>query len=227
MASSSTSSSKLVSAVERPGLATAKGGRILPESFYARPTLTVARDLLGKLLITRSRGVVTGGRIVETEAYFAGDPASHSTRRTERSEVMYGRPGVAYVYFIYGNHEMLNFVTEGEEKPGAVLIRGLEPVIGVETMRRRRRPGARQQISNGPGRLCNALGIRMSHNRASLQGPAIAVFDDDFTYERIACSPRVGITKAQDRCWRFFVKGHPDVSRTKQNGLARPARRIS
>jgi DNA-3-methyladenine glycosylase len=140
---------------------------------------------------------------------------------------MFGNPGVAYVYFIYGMYEMLNFVTEPKGYPGAVLIRAVEPVLGEELMTRRRSSGkikkiARDQLTNGPGRLSQAMGIKMSHKGQSLWGPAIFVADDGFRPASIFCSPRVGISLGSDLLWRYFISGNPFVSKVPQNQLARP-----
>ncbi|MGZ3698056.1 MAG: DNA-3-methyladenine glycosylase, partial [Bdellovibrionota bacterium] len=151
MANSSTSSSRNAS-VKPPKLALKSA---LPVSFYARDTLEVSRDLLGKVLLIRSRRGVTAGRIVETEAYRQDDPASHSFRgKTPRASIMFGNPGVAYVYFIYGMYEMLNFVTESHGTAGAVLIRALEPLAGEELMIKRRGARRTRELASGPGRLC-------------------------------------------------------------------------
>lgn len=202
--------------------------RVLKPAFYHRHTVEVARELLGKLLVVQTGpNSRTVGRIVETEAYRAGDPASHSARgQTPRSKVMFADGGVAYVYFIYGMYEMLNFVCEPAGDPGAVLIRGLEPIEGERVMARRRRlrvPPAdalpaslrrfRRQLASGPGKLCRAMGIRLSHNGASLQGPVIRVLDDGFRPERISTSGRVGIRVAREVPWRFFITGNEFVSR--------------
>jgi DNA-3-methyladenine glycosylase len=202
----------------------------LPKSFYRRDTIQVARDLLGKILVVRAPDGTTAGRIVETEAYQGDDPASHSCRgETPRAAIMFGEPGVAYVYFIYGMYEMLNFVTEPKGEAGAVLIRALEPVLGEELMRRRRaqgrvrgaKPLRRQDLTAGPGKLCRSMGIQMSHNRASLRGPALYVVEDDYVPPSISVSPRVGITQATDKPWRFILTGNPFVSRAPQNAQAR------
>lgn len=213
----------------------------LPRAFYERDTVQVARELLGKVLLVRAlaswgasaRGgrsaSYLAGRIVETEAYHGTDPASHSGRGlTPRSAVMFGEPGVAYVYFIYGSYEMLNFVTEREGYPGAVLIRALEPLAeahgeaGERLLGRRRRGLARAQWTNGPGRLCRAMGIRLAHNRKPLTGPELRVVDDGARVRDadVLASPRVGISRAQDRLWRFFVAGNPFVSPARENRQA-------
>ena len=209
----------------------------LPPGFYSRETALVARELLGKIVVVRPRprmsldvsgALVTAGRIVETEAYSGSDPASHSARgETPRCSIMFGEPGRAYVYFIYGMYEMLNFVTEPKGFPGAVLIRALEPVYGLDLMLRRR--GLKQTdshkkllgISNGPGRLSRALGIKMSHKGAHLDGPSIFVVDDGTRPERICASPRVGIKEGSALMWRFFDARSPFVSDVPRNRSAR------
>ncbi len=208
---------------DKPGFPPGLGfGKVLRPEFYRRSTLRVAPALLGKVLVVRDEsGAVTAGRIVETEAYRGDDPASHSARgKTPRASVMFGEPGVAYVYFIYGMYEMLNFVTEPEGRAGAVLIRALEPCRGADRMRWRR-PSVRNdvELASGPGKLCRALGIRMSDNGQGLAGPRLAVFDDGTSIEpaRIRVTPRVGITAAKENLWRFYLDGNPCVSRAPQN----------
>jgi DNA-3-methyladenine glycosylase len=207
MANSSTKSSKNDS-VKR-----------LPASFYSRSTLIVAPDLLGKLLHVQSKEGLVSGRIVETEAYRADDPASHSCRgQTPRATIMFGQPGVTYVYFIYGMYEMLNFVTEPLGNPGAVLIRAVEPVAGEALMKVRRATArTRRDLTSGPGKLCRAFGIGKSHNGASLQGPEIWLEDDGYDCGRVLVSPRIGISKGQDRLWRFFLDKNEFVSRSPMN----------
>ncbi len=197
--------------------------KVLPESFFERKTLEVAIDLLGKLLVVRSTlGQNTVGRIVETEGYFGGDPASHSARgKTPRSSVMFGPPSKAYVYFIYGMYEMLNFVTEPQGIPGAVLIRAVEPVFGESWMIKRRKVKGRMALTSGPGKLTQAMGVRMSHNGESLQGPTFYVVDDGFRPRKISASGRVGISQAQHQPWRYFITGHPFVSRAPQNSKSK------
>lgn len=199
----------------------------LSADFFKDHTVDIAQKLLGKIVITRSFSpsavsdpteVFTGGRIIETEAYRSDDPASHSARgETPRCSVMFGDPGFAYVYFIYGMHKMLNFVTEPRGSAGAVLIRGLEPLYGIEQMAQRRKNPKRLDLTSGPGRLCGALGIEMLHNGQSLQGPNLWVCDDGFRPKKISKSARVGISLAKDILWRFFVTDSEYVSRVKQN----------
>lgn len=205
-------------------------GSALSQEFYQRDTIQVAQELLGKVLVVRDSrtGEPTAGRIVETEAYHGEDPACHASRgETPRCAIMFGQPGIAYVYLIYGMYEMLNFVTEPQGYPGAVLIRALEPLFGEEQMRKRRKlkgtPKSRE-LANGPGKLCRALGIRLKHNGASLQGPEILVLDDGFGVSRseILASPRVGISQAVDAMWRFYLQGNDHISRVKENLRAKP-----
>lgn len=193
--------------------------KILPSSFYARETGAVSRDLLGKILVVKTGNTATAVRIVETEAYGGSDPASHSSRgETPRCSVMFGPPGVAYVYFIYGMYEMLNFVTEPKGKPGAVLIRAAEPVFGEDLMfRRRKGVRSRLELTRGPGKLCRAMGIQLRHNGLSLLGPVLEVRDDGFKPGKISASPRVGITAGTEKYWRYFITEHPFVSRAPQN----------
>jgi DNA-3-methyladenine glycosylase len=184
---------------------------ILEPDFYADHTLKVAKKILGKVLYAKGkRGELVAGRIVETEAYRADDPASHSCKgETPRAKIMFGDPGVVYVYFIYGMYEMLNFVTEPRGDAGAVLIRAVEPLLGEEVMRKRRKTArTRQALTSGPGKLCRAFGIEMSDNGASLQGPKIWVEDDGFKVGKIAVSPRIGITQGKDKLWRFYLDGN-------------------
>lgn len=211
----------------------------LSPHFYSRDTLRVAQDLLGKILVVcdpkkslkEQTSELTMARIVETEAYHGQDgtdPAAHSARGpTERNKIMFGDPGFAYVYFIYGMYEMLNFVTEPRDYPGAVLIRAAEPVWGQEVMKRRRKTPQAEKWTRGPGRLTRTMGIQMSHNGESLQGPALYVCEDGVLPRQILCSPRVGIAQGGEHYWRFFVKDSGFVSSARENKLAQPVRRRS
>jgi DNA-3-methyladenine glycosylase len=197
--------------------------RRLPLDFYARAdVLAVARDLLGKVLVVPARGGArVAGIIVETEAYRAPeDRASHAWngRRTRRTETMYGPGGTAYVYFVYGMYHQFNVVTNVAGVPHAVLIRALEPVEGLAVMRRRRPGRADRELTNGPGRLCLALGITRSHDRADLRGDCVWVEEGPrpLAPRAVARGPRVGIDYAGQwavRPWRFWVRGNPWVSR--------------
>ena len=191
-----------------------KFGRILPRSFYDRATVTVARGLLGKILVHGR----TAGRIVETEAYLGGeDLAAHSARGiTERTRVIFGPPGHAYVYFIYGMYECLNLVAEAAGKPGCVLVRAVEPVAGIEEMQQRR-PGARrlEDLASGPGKLTVALGITRAQNGADVTRGALVVRQPlEAGRLQIGVTPRIGIRHCADWPLRFIVRDNPFISRT-------------
>lgn len=190
-----------------------RNSHILPRSFYGRPTVEVARDVLGKILVHGR----TAGRIVEVEAYLGEqDRAAHAWHGlTPRTRVLYGPPGHAYVYFIYGMYECLNLVAEPEGIPGCVLIRALEPLSGLDLMRRRR-PKARsiQELASGPGKLTRAMGITRRLNGADLtRGPlTVRALRDEPEFE-IAVSPRIGIRHCTEWPLRFSIRGNPYVSR--------------
>ena len=190
---------------------------VLRTEFYARPTVSVARRLLGCILVSNISGRHTAGRIVEVEAYVGPeDPACHAFggRRTSRVEVMYGPPGFAYVYFTYGMHWCLNVVTERAGFPAAVLIRALEPLDGVATMRRRRGPVSDTALCGGPARLCEALGITGKENGASLQAGRLRILSDSLNVRpRVAVSGRVGVSAGGELPLRFCVAGSPWLSR--------------
>ena len=196
----------------------------LPREFYTRANvLTVARQLLGRLLVVRSRdGTRVSGIIVETEAYRGPeDRASHAYggRRTNRTETMYRTGGTAYVYFVYGMYHQFNVVTNVRDAPHAVLVRALEPVEGIARMRRRRPGRADHDLTNGPGKLCAALGISRNLDGADLLGPRVWLEEGrrEVRASQIAVGPRVGIDYAQewaDKPWRFWIKGNPYVSRS-------------
>ena len=192
-------------------------GQPLRPRFYARDTQRVARDLLGCVVETRVRGVPTAGRIVEVEAYVGPhDPAAHGYgwRKTTRNARLFGPPGTCYVYFIYGNHWCVNVVTERDGYPSAVLLRALEPLAGLDVMKRRRRTGDPRLWCSGPGRLCEALGITGRFNGESLAGPRIRVLRPARRQPvRMAVGPRIGITRAVDWPLRFYVRGSPWLSR--------------
>jgi len=191
----------------------------LPRSFYSRPTLDVARDLLGKVLVHRRRGVLTSGIIVEVEAYIGeSDPACHAAPGpTTRNEPLYGRPGHAYVYLNYGMHWLVNAVTEPAGAPAAVLIRALEPLEGIDVMkRRRRRHVPTHELCRGPGNLTKAMGITGAQNREDLCGGRLYIEDRGLPVpEEIAWGPRIGITVGTEREWRAFLRTHPSVSRQR------------
>ncbi|HEX6306942.1 MAG TPA: DNA-3-methyladenine glycosylase [Longimicrobiales bacterium] len=194
----------------------------LAASWYERPAEAVARDLLGAVLVSTIDGVVTAGRIVETEAYIGPhDDASHAAERigrTERNEAMYGRPGIAYIYRIYGIHWCLNVVTDRVDYPAAVLIRAIEPVRGIEHMRARR-SGVQKRLpdvslTNGPGKLAGALGITGQQNAHSLdRDPLLILPGDRVADDEIECGPRIGITRAADWPLRFWMRSSAWISR--------------
>ena len=194
-------------------------GKPLPKSFFARDTEIVARELLGATLECRTRGGLVSGRIVETEAYVGEhDLACHAAAgRTARTAPLYGPPGIAYVYFIYGVHWCVNAVTRGIDEPSAVLIRALEPLKGVEIMRRRRAAARRDvDLTNGPGKLCEALGITGEHNWLPLQKPPLRILRGaPISDDMVLVTPRIGITQCRDWPLRWVIRGNPYVSRGK------------
>ncbi len=176
--------------------------------------LAVARGLLGHLLVHDSPDGRTVGRIVEVEAYRgADDPASHAYRLTPRSRIMAGPPGVAYVYFTYGNHYCLNVVTGREGIASAVLLRAVEPLEGLRLMARRRGISDPRLLASGPGRLTQAMGISRRQTGWDLTRPPLFIADGRPGRRRIATGPRIGIRRATDLPWRFFLVESPFVSR--------------
>jgi DNA-3-methyladenine glycosylase len=192
--------------------------RALSRAFFSRDTTLVAREMLGAILECRGDGGVTSGRIVETEAYLGGDdPASHAVvGRTSRTEHLFGRPGNAYVYFIYGRYWCVNAVTERAGRGHAVLVRGIEPVDGIDLMRARRGIfGTERGLTNGPARLCLALGIDGRLNGVSLQrGPLVLREGCAIPDAAVSVSQRIGLTRAADWPLRYYVTSNPHVSRT-------------
>ena len=182
--------------------------------FYARPTLHVARDLLGQVVVSRTPDGQTAGRIVETEAYHGpDDPASHAARLKQgRVEAMWGEPGIAYIYRSYGIHAMLNVVTEPAGVTGAVLIRALEPLAGIELMQRRRGTDRLPLLCSGPGRLCQALGIALDWHGADLVTSDRLWIAPGEPAAEVSISRRIGISRGQEHPWRFWVTGSPHVS---------------
>jgi len=182
----------------------------LPREFFARSVHEVAPDLIGVTLLVDG----VGGTIVEVEAYDQEDPAAHGFRgKTARNAVMFGPPGHAYVYRSYGIHWCLNFVCEPEEVASAVLIRALEPVRGLDEMRRRRGLDDERLLCAGPGRLCQALGITRDHDGLPLDEPPFELLPRTEEPE-IATGPRIGITRAVDRPWRYVLAGSRYLSRS-------------
>lgn len=190
----------------------------LRRQFYNGPTLKVAKELLGKYLVVQKDGNRLSGKIVETEAYIGfNDPASHAyKKKTPRNQVMFGHPGHAYVYFTYGMYHCLNFVTEENGCPAAVLIRALEPFEGIDLMKKRRRKQKLQDLASGPGKLCQALDIDRKLNGADLCGNSIYVQDRGEVPKIIARSPRIGIKEGKEKKWRFFIRGNEFISRRQR-----------
>ncbi|HYO93155.1 MAG TPA: DNA-3-methyladenine glycosylase [Polyangiaceae bacterium] len=196
------------------------GSGPLPRSFYARPVLTVARACVGKVLVHETPEGTVAGRIVEAEAYRGPeDQAAHSFggRRTPRTEVMFGPPGHAYVFFVYGMHWQVNLVTTATGAPHAVLIRAVEPVEGLELMAQRRRlPPHARELTNGPGKLCQAFAIDARCKGLDLTQSPLYLTDGPSV--RVARSPRVGVAYAgawAARPWRFYDPGSAYVSATR------------
>ena len=191
------------------------------EFYHRRNVVQIARELLGKVLVTNGKGTITSGRIVECEAY-AGviDKASHASggRRTPRNEIMYGDGGYAYVYLCYGIHHLFNVVTNSREIPHAILIRALEPLEGIEEMLlRTNKKKLDHTLTRGPGNVSKALGISTKHTGTSLLGDKIFIADDSakFNKKEVEASPRIGVDYAgQDALlpYRFYIKGNPFVS---------------
>ena len=200
----------------------------LTRAFYDRPTLDVASELLGKVLVHRRQSAVTSGLIVEVEAYIGeDDPACHAAPGpTRRNEPLYGPPGFSYVYLNYGIHCLVNVVTEAEGAPAAVLIRALEPLDGLPTMRRRRTRTAKGRrptdgtvstadLCRGPGNLTMAMGITLADNRQDLTGDRLFIEDRRVRIGKISWGPRIGIRVGTERPWRAWLSGHGSVSRTR------------
>lgn len=181
----------------------------LRRSFFDRPVLKVAPELIGANLLVNG----VGGRIVEVEAYHHTDPAAHSFRGpTDRNAVMFGPPGYAYVYRSYGIHWCVNFVCEPKGSASAVLIRAIEPTVGFAAMRRRRGIADERLLCSGPGRVCDALRITHAHNGLALDEPPFALFARTDAVEVIA-GPRIGLTKAVEKPWRYGLKGSRFLSK--------------
>jgi DNA-3-methyladenine glycosylase len=190
----------------------ALAGKRLERAFFDRSVHEVARELIGCRLFYEGRG----GTIVETESYERDDPACHAyVGLTERTEVLFGPPGLAYVYLSYGIHSLLNFVAEPEGEAAAVLIRALQPSAGAEQMRERRGGRPDRELCSGPGKLTEALGIGLECNGADLGRDPFLLLAPDGEPPGVVSGPRIGITKAVERPWRFCAAGSPFVSRPR------------
>ena len=198
---------------------------ILPDSFYQlKDVVKIARELIGKVLVTNLNGQLTSGIIVETEAYAgAADKASHAfgNRRTNRTEVMFAHGGIAYVYLCYGIHHLFNVVTNVEHVPHAILIRAVEPLEGIDIMlERRKKESLKPLLTAGPGAMSEALGIKTKHTGLNLQGPEIYIEDRGIKIAKkdIIEASRVGVAYAQEDAllpYRFLLKGNKYVSKGK------------
>ena len=199
---------------------------ILPRDYYKRPTLDVARDLIGKVLVNETPAGLTSGIIVEAEAYIGeSDPACHAAPGpTARNAPLYGPPGIAYVYLNYGLHYLVNAVTEPEGSPAAVLIRALEPLEGERLMRRRRARGtgrraesfAQVELCRGPGNLTRAMGINLDRNRCDLTRGPLRIEDRGLAVPDVRWSRRIGITVGVEPEWRCYAAGNESVSGVRQ-----------
>jgi DNA-3-methyladenine glycosylase len=197
-------------------------GSLLPRDFYIDPPDLVARKLLGKLLVRPGEGMA--GRIVEVEAYFGeSDPAAHSfSGKTARNAVLFGPPGFAYVYFVYGMHYCLNVSCEPEGRAGGVLFRALEPIAGLEAMAANRGLASianPAMLTSGPGRLCQAFGVtRARDNGADFTQPDsdLQIREDGFADAKVLVTPRIGITKAAEHPARYLLAGNACVSGRKR-----------
>jgi DNA-3-methyladenine glycosylase len=197
----------------------------LPRDFYERPTLVVARELVGKVLVHDTRAGRASGIIVETEAYIGeSDPACHAAPGpTARNAPLYGPPGIAYVYLNYGVHYLVNAVTEEQGSPAAVLIRALEPFEGEALMRRRRARGSGKRsadldpisLCRGPGNLTRALGISLRQNLSDLVASELRIEDAGLASREVAWSPRIGINVGVEQEWRCYAVDSPAVSTLK------------
>ncbi len=194
----------------------------MPRALFELPTVELARALIGCVLVHETRAGRVAGRIVETEAYLRGDPASHAFRgRTPRNAVMFGPPGRAYVYLVYGMHLCFNVTSAPEGIAEAVLVRALEPLEGLEHMRRRRGVQAARDLCRGPGRLTQALGITRAQDGADLRRGALRI-ETGKAPGRIVAGPRVGISVATRRALRFFVADSCWVSAASRPRVSRP-----
>lgn len=190
-------------------------GAIFPRAFYEADTVTVAQRLLGSFLVHETSLGKIAGKIVETEAYLADDPAchAHAGKKSARNASMFGPPGSSYIYLIYGMYYCFNVVTRDPGIGEAVLIRALEPLAGLDIMQRNRKTSELKQLCSGPGKLAQALGLGKKQNGISLRKKPLYILSSKDTQLEIATSTRIGLSKANDLPLRFFVKDSPFISR--------------
>jgi len=186
----------------------------LDRDFYLQPTLEVAQNLIGKYLVYNNKGQIISVRLVEVEAYIGeDDPACHaSVGKTARNEIMYGIGGYSYIYFIYGMYFCLNIVTERERFPAAILIRGAEPIEGIEIMMNNYPTAKNGRYTDGPGKLCKALGLTREKNGLDLTGDSLYLENRGYNVKNIKRTTRIGIKKGTKRKWRFFDSDSESVS---------------
>lgn len=191
----------------------------LPASFFLRPTLEVLDDLVGTVLVRRSKEGLTSGIIVEAEAYRGeDDPASFAfIGRTKRSEMLYKQPGKAFVYLTYGIHYLLNIITEKEGFPAAILIRAIEPLEGISLMKKRRKDEDLLNLCSGPAKVCQALGIDLVMNDVMVTSSRSPLFIKERNIRNkghieLVRRPRIGVSEGKDRLWRVYLKGSPFIS---------------
>ncbi len=196
-----------------------KSYRPLPLEFYQRGTLDLVPEILGKVLVRKVQKTILSGRIVEIEAYIGKDPASHAAHgMTERNKVMFEDGGLSYVYFTYGMHFCFNIVTERKGFPAAFLVRALEPIEGIETMKKLRKNDIVKNLTNGPAKLCQAMQIDRKLNGARLNSRDFFLSDDGFIVRAsdIGRSTRIGIKVGTELEWRFFLKRNEFVSKRQK-----------
>lgn len=200
---------------------------MLGNDFYIQNSIELAKALLGKRLIHETPEGVAGGMIVETEAYCGkNDPASHAANGpTPRSRIMFGQPGVSYVYFSYGMHNLFNVVADIEGNAGAVLVRAIEPLTGIDLMKQRRSSNELRNLCSGPGKLTEALAITLKQNGLSLLESPLYITDGPDRPFKIQSSARIGISKAIERPWRFTIRGSEFVSKKPNEGRKVEAKR--
>lgn len=200
--------------------------RKLSRSFYSRPTLVVCEELLGKFIVHKRSSGLVSAKIVEVEAYIGeDDPACHAAPGpTRRNQPLYGRPGCAYIYFIYGMYHCFNFVTERKGFPAAILLRAAEPVDGLELIRKAGHESHPGRLLSGPGKFCRGFGLTLAQNEVDLTGSVLYLEDRGVAPGRIERSPRIGIRKGLDRDWRFYDAESPAVSasRTRMKPMRMP-----